>query len=133
MAAGTETYTAEEITSRTTVRDAIVKDIAWISGTTGTYNIHDFSDTATFDMANDTPPTKSDWTGDGYMGHWAEWATNNPSVTDGDLYWTYKSALEGDNGITRDGDGRHADALALLNTALTDANADLDIAVANAA
>jgi hypothetical protein len=131
--AGTGTYTADEITVLTEQRDAIATDIAWVSGTTGTYNIYDFSDTATFDMSDDTWPAKSDWTGDGFMGHWAEWATNNPSVTSGDLYWTYKTELEGANGITLDGDGRHAAALVLMNTALTEANTRLDLAVANAA
>jgi hypothetical protein len=133
MPSGTGTITAEEIAIRTELRDSIAKSIAWVSGTTGTYSIHDFSNTATFDMANDTPPAKSDWTGDGYMGHWAEWATNNPSVTSGDLYWTYKTELEGANGITLDGAGRHEAELVLMNAALTEANTSLAEGIANAA
>ncbi len=133
---GNANITAEEITRLTTLRDAIVKTLNWRTGVSGTYEFYDWLNTATFDMENDTLPSMVSWTGTGYTGWWAEWRTNNPSVTSGDLYDTWNYELNGagtGNGIVSDDDGHHAAVTTTSQAALDSVNADLAYCIANAA
>lgn len=131
---GNANITAEEITRVTTLRDAIATDLAWCSGTTGTYSYYDWLNTATFDSAVDSFPAKVSWTGDGYVGWWNEWRTNNPSVTSGELYDTWNYDINGTgNGIVADSDAHHAAAKVSCQTSLDGANAKLTLNIANAA